>query len=283
MTHKHPTLKSLLKLALPLALIAAVVLIAACAPPGQVRTRVTIGVGHFYDHLAVYGDWTWIDAYGWVWSPWDVGPAWRPYTRGHWVHTFDGWTWVSDWNWGWAPFHYGRWLLDDVHGWVWIPGTEWAPAWVAWRYGAGTVGWAPLPPHARWVPSGGMNWDGVGLSVHAWTFVPDRDFLRMRLETHITFGDHDHGLLDRTRIVSRYETGPHGVIVHGVPLADMQRIHGAVPTYHLDELGKPPQADRRLDRDAVRVYRPEVRKAPDGAKPPPAKGPKKGKSGRGHG
>src|SRR5262249_44023310 len=34
------------------------------------------------------------------------------------------------------------------YGWIWVPRTEWAPAWVAWRSGAGYVGWAPLPPSA---------------------------------------------------------------------------------------------------------------------------------------
>ena len=31
-------------------------------------------------------------------------------------------------------------------GWFWIPGDEWAPAWVDWRYSNDYVGWAPLPP-----------------------------------------------------------------------------------------------------------------------------------------
>ena len=39
----------------------------------------------------------------------------------------------------------GYWAWDG-RGWVWVPGTVWAPAWVSWRYGGGYVGWAPLPP-----------------------------------------------------------------------------------------------------------------------------------------
>jgi hypothetical protein len=31
-------------------------------------------------------------------------------------------------------------------GWVWIPGSRWAPAWVSWRESSDHVGWAPLPP-----------------------------------------------------------------------------------------------------------------------------------------
>jgi hypothetical protein len=41
-------------------------------------------------------------------------------------------------------------VYDPVHTWVWIPGIEWAPAWVSWRVGGGYIGWAPLAPvHVR--------------------------------------------------------------------------------------------------------------------------------------
>jgi len=53
----------------------------------------------FYDQLAPYGQWLWIDPYGWVWSPNNVTPGWRPYTDGHWVFADFGWTWVSDLEW----------------------------------------------------------------------------------------------------------------------------------------------------------------------------------------
>lgn len=41
--------------------------------------------------------------------------------------------------------------------WVWVPGYEWAPAWVSWRQTNDHVGWAPLPPEARWSVSIGFN------------------------------------------------------------------------------------------------------------------------------
>ncbi len=103
----------------------------------------------FYTTLSPYGEWVSVGSYGRVWrpSPAVVGAGFRPYgPGGHWVHTDYGWSYESDWEWGWAPFHYGRWYLDQGYGWVWIPGSAWAPAWVSWRYGGGYVGWAPLPP-----------------------------------------------------------------------------------------------------------------------------------------
>jgi hypothetical protein len=38
--------------------------------------------------------------------------------------------------------------LNDT-GWVWVPGSEWAPAWVSWRESDDYIGWAPLPPEAE--------------------------------------------------------------------------------------------------------------------------------------
>ena len=49
---------------------------------------------------------------------------------------------------GWATYHYGRWAYSNRLGWVWVPGTQWAPAWVAWRGSEDHLAWAPLPPDA---------------------------------------------------------------------------------------------------------------------------------------
>ena len=109
---------------------------------------VGVSFGVFYSSMSPYGEWIAIDHDVYAWHPLDVGPDWRPYTVGRWVWTDDGWYWFSDEPWGWAAYHYGRWYYDDFYGWVWIPGYEWAPAWVEWRYGEDYVGWAPLSPYA---------------------------------------------------------------------------------------------------------------------------------------
>jgi hypothetical protein len=109
-----------------------------------------IVVSPFYDALAPYGDWVWVDAYGWVWIPSAtiVGFDFVPYaTGGWWVYTHWGWSFATRWSWGWAPFHYGNWVYDPIYGWIWVPDTVWGPAWVDWRYGGGYIGWAPIPPH----------------------------------------------------------------------------------------------------------------------------------------
>ena len=89
----------------------------------------------FYTKLEPYGAWREISDYGYVWQPKQAQHSrnWRPYTNGRWVYTDAGWTWDSEEPFGWATYHYGRWTRLRNVGWVWIPGDEWAPAWVAWR------------------------------------------------------------------------------------------------------------------------------------------------------
>lgn len=102
----------------------------------------------FYEPLTPHGTWVTVGTYGRCWRPARVAVGWRPYTYGHWVWTDCGWYWESDEPWAWACYHYGYWVHDSFHGWVWIPGIEWGPAWVSWRVGGGYIGWAPLaPPH----------------------------------------------------------------------------------------------------------------------------------------
>lgn len=100
----------------------------------------------FYAPLAPSGTWVTVGSYGRCWRPAGVGVGWRPYCYGRWVWTDCGWYWASDEPWGWACYHYGSWVCDSDQGWVWVPGVEWAPAWVTWRVGGGYCGWAPLGP-----------------------------------------------------------------------------------------------------------------------------------------
>jgi len=114
----------------------------------QAKTEQTLDF--FYDALDPQGDWVELDRYGYCWQPTLAkNPGWRPYVDGHWVYTNYGWTWVSQEPFGWATYHYGRWTRVRGLGWVWVPGSEWAPAWVAWRSSDRYVGWAPLPPEAH--------------------------------------------------------------------------------------------------------------------------------------
>ena len=105
----------------------------------------------FYSKLQDDGNWIQSDDYGYIWHPAvaERDSHWKPYSDGHWVETDRGWTWESNERFGWATYHYGRWVSLENTGWCWVPGNEWAPAWVSWRTSDRYVGWAPLPPEAR--------------------------------------------------------------------------------------------------------------------------------------
>ncbi|HEX8077550.1 MAG TPA: DUF6600 domain-containing protein, partial [Chthoniobacterales bacterium] len=123
--------------------------------------RSTASYGMFYQKLEPHGEWLETADYGYVWQPRvaEESRDWRPYTEGRWVYSDAGWTWVSDEPFGWATYHYGRWMRVRRLGWVWVPGDEWAPAWVSWRTSKDYVGWAPLPPEARFDRRSGIhNW-----------------------------------------------------------------------------------------------------------------------------
>lgn len=119
-----------------------------------------IDVNVFYDSLSPYGSWFDSPDYGYVWRPTAYRTTgWRPYTHGRWACTDRGWMWISDEPFGWATYHYGRWALCRINGWIWVPGTQWAPSWVAWRTSGSHIGWAPLPPET--LAYRGRHWDST--------------------------------------------------------------------------------------------------------------------------
>src|SRR5438309_1893969 len=85
---------------------------------------------YFYDQLAGDGTWIETDQYGPCWQPSVSDPNWRPYVNGYWADSDAGRLWVSNEPWGEITYHYGRWIQLADAGWCWVPGNEWAPAWV---------------------------------------------------------------------------------------------------------------------------------------------------------
>ncbi len=136
--------------------------------PSHAHGSFGVSFNVFYDGLSPHGEWIGIGSGVYGWRPVGVAVGWRPYTVGRWCWTDDGWYWMSDEPWGWASYHYGRWTYDDFYGWIWIPGYDWAPAWVEWRYGPDYVGWAPLSPYAVFHVSWGIHYRTRWYTPHTW-------------------------------------------------------------------------------------------------------------------
>jgi len=111
-----------------------------------------------------YGTWGSEPSYGSVWYP-QVSAGWAPYSDGYWsAYGSYGWFWVGPTVWSWPTHHYGRWGVSSGR-WFWVPGRQWAPAWVSWATSPGYVGWCPLGVDGRpvgWfntnVPDGRRGW-----------------------------------------------------------------------------------------------------------------------------
>jgi hypothetical protein len=250
-----------LNIILILALAAGAVAVApgtAAAAQGEERSPARADHASFYEALAPFGAWIQLSPYGEVWVPDDVTAGWRPYTEGQWLLTDAGWTWASDFDWGWAPFHYGRWVYDEIWGWVWVPGDVWGPGWVSWRFGGDLIGWAPLPPEAVWFPGIGLrDFDADHIRGSAWVFVDQDDFARGHLRDHVVPFDRDDLYLRRTRVIPGLEVENGRVFNRGI---DAERLEQA--THH--PIDRYVLAEGRQERTEIRgrdlnIYRPTVR------------------------
>jgi len=186
----------------------------------------------FYTKLEPYGDWVETSDYGYVYRPREAGDArWRPYTNGRWVYTDAGWTWISNESFGWATYHYGRWTRIRGIGWVWVPGNEWAPAWVSWRKGGEYVGWAPLPPEARFDRRRGIqNWSDSYYDVgpNQYVFVPVQQFGEERIERAIVPEQRALTIVNETTNVTNI-TYNNTVVVNQGPGYDELKRQSRIP------------------------------------------------------
>jgi hypothetical protein len=182
----------------------------------------------FYDALAPYGSWLEVENYGYVWQPrvavenW----RWRPYTDGHWAYTDYGWTWLSNEPFGWAAYHYGRWAKLRRLGWVWVPDDQWAPAWVSWRSSDRYVGWAPLPPEARFDGGSGIHdWadSRFDIGTSEYVFVPSSEFGDDRLSDAAVPPEQNVTIINETTNVTNIVSNNSMIVNYGPVFEAVQR------------------------------------------------------------
>ena len=195
----------------------------------------------FYNQLSPYGNWVSYPGYGRVWIVNE--PGFRPYySNGHWVYTNYGWTWASNYSWGWAPFHYGRWGHDPRYGWFWVPGLDWAPAWVSWRGNNSYYGWAPMAPN---------NWNRNHYD--PWVFVNGQHMNRRNLSDYYVQNQQNQQLLNDTRVIRPERKGPFNP---GPAKTDIERVtHEPITPVKVVDAPQPEKGT--LSNNEFRIYRPE--------------------------
>jgi hypothetical protein len=230
----------------------------------QLGSRATVDIGFFQSNLQPYGRWLDRGQYGRVFVPRVSRTSWRPYSLGHWVETDYGSTWISDEPFGWATYHYGRWLFDPELGWVWVPGTEWGPAWVDFEESDGYIGWAPLPPSVEFDYGSGLRLGGfrAGYDVPAtsYCFVEERRFLEPRIATYIAAPTRNVNFIHRARRLTSYAVENQRVINRSLPVARLERATGRrVQRFQVADVGgNTPVRQARFRGNQVQIYRPQV-------------------------
>src|SRR6266404_4671757 len=217
----------------------------------------TSGYSTFYTKLEPYGGWIETSDYGYVWQPRETesSRSWRPYTNGRWVYTDAGCTWISEEPFGWATYHYGRWTRLRGIGWVWVPGNQWAPAWVSWRKGNDYVGWAPLPPEARFDQTTGIhNWSDnyYDIGPDQYCFVASREFGAPRVQQTLLPPERSVTIINQTTNVTNITYSNTTIVNEGPNYDEMRSIsREPVQRYRLernanfDPSSEPPRADVR--------------------------------------
>lgn len=222
----------------------------------------------FEQNLQPYGQWEYDNSYGQVFYP-SVAAGWRPYTYGRWVWTDYGWMWVSQEPFGWATYHYGRWWWNPWrHAWGWVPGYEWSPAWVVWRFGSTAIGWAPLyVGYDTWVDDYPVYYDH-------WVYVPCDHFYGGEVYTYVYAPTYVRTVYYNTHPAVGYV----GTTSYGPPTTFVA-AHSATPitttpVYHAPSPAQA-TAGHGYNGGAVAVYTPPQTKAYNPSQPssPAYRGP----------
>jgi len=238
--------------------------------PQEYEYRTNMGdmdFNYMYNYLAPYGNWIHLEPYGYVWTPRNMGYRWRPYSYGHWVSTDDGWTWISHEEWGAIPFHYGRWGYDNYFGWFWVPGTDWGPAWVSWRWSRQYVGWAPLPPGAEFRTGMGFISFSFKIPNRFWIFLQAPHFLDRDIHRYTLPHERNVTIINYTSIHNNIYFRNNRIFNEGIGIDRVRRDTGRkIPHYTIRDVREPKQA--KVSGNDIHIYRPTFRKDKDVAAKP---------------
>jgi hypothetical protein len=100
-----------------------------------------------------------------------------------------------------------------------VPGTRWAPAWVAWRESSDYFGWAPLPPDDRV----GIEVQIASVPDYYWQFVPAGSFLSINLFAEVVRDDRRYQIIRDSRPLGKVRLANRMVINDAINLSQVER------------------------------------------------------------
>lgn len=218
----------------------------------------------FYSALSPYGEWIVVSDGVYAWRPLGVDPVWQPYTVGRWIWSDHGWYWWSAEPWAWAVYHYGRWYEDEHYGWIWIPGFDWAPAWVEWRSNDDYVGWAPLGPYAVFSVSFGIHYNRFWATpARWWVFMPCGSLTHPEPWRHAYPGRNHVHLVTATRPIGSVRFTAGRIVVPGPERAFVERRGNLrLEQATIADVGAREAVDLRDigGRAQIQAYRPNIQR-----------------------
>jgi hypothetical protein len=140
------------------------------------------------------------------------------------------------------------------------------------------VGWAPLPPEARFRAGVGLDWGGVDINVaihlDRWCFVDDTRFADRDVHRYAYPVGRNTTVFRNTRDFTRIGVRDGRIVNEGIDRGELERTtHHAIPARRIVDN---PGTDRRraeVTTEEIRVYRPEVRPGPPDVAPPRGRKP----------
>jgi hypothetical protein len=143
-----------------------------------------------------------------------------------------------------------------MFGWVWIPDTVWAPAWVAWSIGGGYCGWAPLGPN--------VNVNVVVRGKHSipnehWVFVRDRDLSNRSIDRYRVKRSKNNELLENAQLVRDTREHRNNAYMPGPDKNVIQKAVGKpINPVSIRERNKP--GSDRVTNKEFELFKPQVQR-----------------------
>jgi hypothetical protein len=137
---------------------------------------------------------------------------------------------------------------------------------VAWHYGNGWVGWAPLPPGVDWRI--GINID-AHIKPHWWCFTEERFLFEPNLRKNIVLPARNVTFLNITRNVTNYTIIQNQVINRSLSVEEIERsAKRSIPRYRIVDHDTVPEVRDRVRGNEIKMYRHQLDEAAPTRTPP---------------